>query len=77
MSTAAVVDLGAWIPLISVVTTAVGATAGYYGSKAAFMVQLARMEEKHSALEKRFDSDHAELERLQETVSRLGRGNAN
>lgn len=71
------VDLGAWLPLISIVTTAVGATAGYYGSKSAFMVQLAVLETKLDALTSRVESDHAKLDELSEKVYSMGAENAN
>lgn len=63
-------DLSAWLPLISIVTSAVGATAAYFGAKSAMLVQMARIEEQHAALKARVDSDHAELERLQQDFYR-------
>ena len=65
------VDLGAWLPLISIVTSAVGATAAYYGARSAMLVQMARIEEQFVALKARVDSDHAELDELRETVYKL------
>lgn len=39
-----------------------GALGSYHGAKAAMQVQIARLEERLHALEKRFDSDHARLD---------------
>lgn len=64
------IDIAAWQPLLSAFTASIGAVSGYYGSKAAMMVQIAKVESAIAALQKDHDSDHAKLDALRDEYFR-------
>lgn len=48
--------------IMQLVASIIGPIGAYYGAMQAVNVAVARLEEKHIALEKRFESDHDKLE---------------
>lgn len=58
-------SLSQYLPVFTLI---IGALSAYFGAQMALKVELARIQERLNALEKRQDSDHAQLDELRDKV---------